>query len=180
MTDQTNKQPDGRLRDLIDTCLKTARSQLVDDGKITPAVLVCHGENEVEVVPAVFNSPADKDRLAFMVRGLAGALDAHTIVLASEIWTLASHVKPEEYKHLLATYKEVRLMPGRIEAVMVNVETRDGEKWHAQAEILRKGRAVQLGPVEYRNLAGMETGGRFAGWFAPERPIPGDLTREQG
>jgi len=166
------------VRDLVETFMGQARMQLADRGEIAPAVLVCHG-TEAEVLPVNPSSGRQKDQVAFVGRELVKKLDAHTVVMITEIWALRRDLTPAQYEELRASYERVEDMPGRIECVAINVETRDGQVWHAQAEILRQGRAVRTGPVEYHDMSGLEMAGRFAGWFAPRREVP-DALPESG
>lgn len=168
------KQPSAMVRDLVEVFMAQARSQLVDSGEVAPAVLVCHGQ-EAEVLPINPGSGRQKDQVAFVGRELVRKLNAHTVVMITESWALRQQLTPLQYQELRAKYDRVEDMPGRVECVAINVETRDGEVWHAQAVILRKGRAVQTGPVAYHDMSGFEMAGRFCGWFAPQRAVPDDL-----
>lgn len=157
----------------IDGVLKIARAQLVQKGGLAPVFFIMH-DDEVEVVTTEFETPGDKDRTAMMVRGLVDAHDAHTVVTLMEIWTLPPTMPYEQVRELRARYSQVADMPGRIEAVRVAIEQRDGQTWDAVAPIQRQGRAVKLATPYYRDLSAInaEASGRFAGWFAPERQSP--------
>lgn len=170
MSNTIPPKPPANIVELVETFLRMARSQLTDKGMVVPAVLVCHGD-DAEVLTFDPTSDHEKNQVAFMGRELAQVLDAHTVVMVGEGWTLrtAGH---NNYAALRAKYGSVATMPGRIEVVNVNVETRAGQVWQCQARIMRKGRAIKTGPVDYADLTGLPSRGRFAGWFAPERKIP--------
>lgn len=176
MSTQQFPKPDAKLAGMIERFYKTARSQIADNGEILPAALILHGDNEVTAIPAVFKTESDKNTFAFMVRALVESLEAHAVCMIFEMWTLRrTDVTPEEYAELRRKYKEVQYMPGRKECVTINIETRDGQVWTSSAEILRKGRAVTLAPVEYYNMAEVTLAGCMVGWFAPEKPVPDSL-----
>jgi hypothetical protein len=169
MSNEQMPRPDAATIAQIDKVLKLARAQLVERGAVPHLFSILHGEHGVEMVPGEFRTDADKERTAFMVRNLVEALEAHTVLSVMEIWTLPSGYTPGQVKALYAKHGGLANAPGRIEAVRVTIETRDGKSWDAQANIVRRGRAVKLAPPAYRDLSGAEGGGRFVGWFKPRR-----------
>lgn len=153
----------------ITQALKGARSQIVEVGESAPVILV-YGE-ETMVVDANVGDNADKNRLAFAVRELVKMNEAHTVVHIHEMWTLPESMSAERKKALVDQYGAISRMPERVEGLMVNIECRDGKGWLARAEIRRKGRAVTLSEPIIDDLSSLDSGGRFAGWFAPEKPM---------
>jgi hypothetical protein len=153
----------------ITQALKGARKQIVEAGESDAAILI-YGDETV-VVDANVASERDKNILAFSVRELVKMNDAHTVVHIHEMWTLPESMPTERKKALMDQYGAISRMPERVEGLMVNVECRDGSGWLARAEIRRKGRAVTLSEPVIDALGDLNFGGRFAGWFAPEKPL---------
>jgi hypothetical protein len=151
--------------------LKQARSQIVDEGEVEPA-FVLYSENDTHIVDARARNNAEKDMVAFMVRQLAALHEAHTICHIGEIWGFPDDMPSERQAELLAKYGSVGGCPGRIELVMVKVETRDGGMFLVRAQIMRNGRAVTLAKPTVLDTRDMEFGGRYVGLFAPEKPAP--------
>jgi hypothetical protein len=158
----------------ITKALKGARSQIVEVGESDPVILV-YGEETV-VVDARVGDNADKNRLAFAVRELVKLNEAHTVVHIHEMWTLPESMSTQRKIALMEQYGAISRMPERVEGLMVNIECRDGQGWMARAEIRRKGRAVTLSEPIIDALGDLKSGGRFAGWFAPEKPMA-DLSK---
>lgn len=175
MSDNPFPKPDAKTQEHIDRMFRVARQQLVEDGEVSPIFVILHGSNGVDIVSAEIHSPADKGRTALQVRGLVEVCDAHTVVTVMEIWTLPDGIGLEEARALIAQYGSPSRMPQRVEAVRVAIETRDGKMWDAVARIRRNGRAVKLDPPLCRDLSSQDIagGGRFSGWFAPEKDAPG-------
>jgi hypothetical protein len=161
----------------IEARLKQARRQLVAEGRVHPVAIVV-GTEEV-IIDALAQSDHDSDRIAFMTREMVNLNDAHTVVLVTEAWALPTDMPTEEAHALIARYGEIAACPQRVEKVFVIVETREGRNWLAQAAIIRKGRAVVLGPPYIIETTGAEAGGRYAGNFAPAKPLP-DLAAYTG
>lgn len=181
MSSQSEPQPDLETRALIERTLKECRRQIVEQGEVMAAAMLVH-DHEVEVVPLTFQSPADKDRIAFMIRELVKLHQAETVLLVGEVWTLPESLTPAQVQALRQRYQRIQDMPGRIEAVHVSVELRAGGLWSAIAPIVRQGRSVRLGTPSYRELGGadVQVVGRMAGFFAPPRPVPADLSDLSG
>jgi hypothetical protein len=157
----------------ITQALKGARKQIVEAGESDPVVLI-YGDETV-VVDAIFRTSAEKDRFAFAVRELVKLHNAHTVVHINEMWTLPDAMPAERKRALMQQYGQISRMPERIEGLMVNIECRDGRGWLARSEIHRKGRAVTLGAPLIMSVDHLTAGGRFAGWFAPERQLDDEL-----
>lgn len=173
--------PEKQLRGLIDGTFHHARAQLVQHGELPPTFAIIGGDAPV-VVPADFGSEARKDMMALMVRELVKLHEAHTVLLVSETWTLPKGMHRSEAKALYEKYGQVANMPMRQEAVMVTVETRDGQNWLCVAPIVRKGRAVKLAEIDYMDMASddWKSQGRMAGWFAPmQHTNIDDLCKEE-
>jgi hypothetical protein len=160
------------LRAHVTAALKGARQSLAERGEVRPVILL-FGDHEPVIIDAAAETGADKDRVAFMTRELVQIHDAHTVLLISEIWSLPEDMPAERVKELLAKYHTPGGCPQRIEQVMVQAETRDGKRYVLRATIQRKGRAVTLATPTILDLTGMQMGGRYVGWFAPEQPTPG-------
>jgi hypothetical protein len=153
----------------IKQALKGARSQIVEVGESDAAVLI-YGD-ETLVVDANVANEREKNALAFSVRELVQMNNAHTVVHIHEMWTLPESMSTERKIALMDKYGAISRMPERVEGLMVNVECRDGSGWLARSEIHRKGRAVTLSEPVVDDLTHINFGGRFAGWFAPEKPL---------
>lgn len=160
------------IRDMLDAGFWHARQGLADKGEVVPVFSV-FGDTIV-TVPAVFENEKDKDTVAMMVRELVQLHEAESVLMVSEMWMLPHGISVSEARALYARYGAVSKMPQRIEGVVVTIETRYGQHWQATAPTVRNGRVVKLGAVTYKNLAeeAEEFSGRFAGWFAPEKPSP--------
>jgi hypothetical protein len=158
-----------RFQQLLDGALKFARSQLVEQRAVAPVGLV-FGPDDPVVVDMATDSDTEKDRLAFAIRELVKLYSADCVMLLTEAWTLPQHLA-KDHAALRARYGSLGNVPGRLEIVMVSIETQD-RSWLAQAPILRQGRAVKLGPPDVVLTRGssdtMEITGRYAHFFSDE------------
>jgi hypothetical protein len=67
----------------------------------------------------------DKDMWARFVRTMSSLVEARFVMVVTEVWVTAGD-NTEETDRLLKQYHEVRLIPGRHEAMMVQIETHEG------------------------------------------------------
>lgn len=174
MSDNPTLPP--RYQQLLEGALKHARSQLADSGQVAPVGLVCSAAVQPAsaapiVVDMATQNDAQKDRVAFAIRELVKLYDADCVMLLTEAWTLPQHLA-KDHAALRARYGSLGNVPGRLEIVMVSIETR-ARSWMAQSPILRQGRIVKLGPPDViltRNGSddAMQVTGRYANFFSDE------------
>lgn len=156
------------VRARIETLFEQAGKQLAKQGGVAPVVVVIG--DELAMVDAAANTEQEKDRVAFMVRELVKIHNARMVVHVGEFWTLPEDMPEQKMKELALKYRFVEDMPGRVERVVIKVETTEGGQWVGLAPILRAGRRVSLGKVSIHSSVGL--GGRYQGYFAEALPMP--------
>lgn len=160
------------LRPLVDAAIAMARTRLESGEELTGIAFIdapMAGGNAKGFVVVPMSSAPSKDAWRRMVTTVSSFTDARFVLLVSEVWIHETATKAD-LDRLLAEHKEVRLMPGRREAVLVQIETHDG-LWQGEADVVpfavsaKGGRT--FGALELKMPAHSE--GRVVGLLAPRQ-----------
>lgn len=159
-------------RQLIDRAIDTTRKQL-ETGKAVPglAFIDARADDKLGMVIIPMAAAPSKDAWAKMVRFVSEIAEARFVLLVSEIWMIEGRTKAEMDERR-EQYKEVRLMPGNREGLLVQLETHDG-MWQGLADVTPLAVAAKpgcktFGTVEFDKPRHYE--GRFASLLGSKRP----------
>lgn len=132
----TARQIPADLWPYVEAAIAIARQRLErgDEMDGTAFIDAPAGQGAEGVVVVPMTGAPTKDAWARLIRTVASFAEARFVLLVSEVW-LSDATSLEELDRMVAQYKEVRLMPGRREAVLVQLETHDG-LWQGEAEIV--------------------------------------------
>jgi hypothetical protein len=155
-------------RAIVDKCIEHARHLLEKDGQLAPVAFVGRFGGEMTVLGGLGN--IGKDLAAKMMRKTARELDADFLLHVDEVWLYESKDKTREEVEALRAEspgRQVRYMPGRIDAVMFNLETHLGT---FLANVPREtvdeaAKRYTFGTVEFAFMR--EGEGRFVGLLTP-------------
>lgn len=103
------------LRFMIETMAGTARGHIERDGKLSPMAFIGKFDGQAVLLGGLGN--IGKDKAAAAMRKTAKEIDADFVLHIDEAWTTSTR-DPKEVERLREQYKEVRLMPGRVDVVM--------------------------------------------------------------
>lgn len=117
-----------------------------------------------------------KDAWARAVRTVSSFAEARFVMVASEVWLHETGSKGEahraELNRLLDQHGEVRLIPGRREAMLVQIETHDG-MWQGIADVVPLAVALKAGCKTFGALEltmPKHNEGRLVGLLGSKRP----------
>lgn len=149
------------LRNYVEAMATVARENLERDGKLTPVAFIGTMDGNGTMLGGL--AGLGKDGSARAIRAFAKKLDADFVLHIDEAWTTSTTDK-DEVARLREKYKEVRLMPGRVDCVMFQLETRVGQFMGLPTRE-PFGETFTFGPI---NMQFMDHGeGRFVGLLPP-------------
>lgn len=157
------------VADLVEQVLATCRAQMTE-GPVAATTYIVNTASK-SLLPIEMYVPNDvaKEMSADVVRWVAKNALADATITVSEAWTL-SQQDAKRYEEIRARYGSIGEYPGRLEILMVSVETYAGN-WLGQAPIETKGKARRIGPMTiHAALAGDPTtgvAGRFSHFLPP-------------
>lgn len=126
-----------------------ARDKILgDQGLGMLNALVCGDRFILIAVGEAANSPVAKDKLSMMLKHLAKTLEADAFVIASEVWLVTQTVLENTNKPIQGSLESV---PGRIEAIYINVETLE-RTGSAAFELRRNEKGIVVGWNELKEL----------------------------
>jgi hypothetical protein len=143
-----------RLEELRKQILSTIEGSYEKDVPWIPSFVVVYGGNKAEWFAAPWETDADKDHAAMIVKKRAGEVDAEAIFFGSEAYTL----KVEKKDLKKAMDGRVSDHPDKQESFIFTVETKEA-KWMGVADILERDGKKYLGPWEWKEDP--EATGRF-------------------
>jgi hypothetical protein len=145
------------LRNYVEAMATVARENLERDGHLTPVAFVGTLDGHGTMLGGL--STLNKDRAAREIARFAKQLDADFILHIDEAW-IATTTSEADVEKLRAQYGEVQHIPGRIDAVMFQLETRIGF-FLGYPTREPKGETFTFGPIKMEFMKGGH--GRFVG-----------------
>lgn len=126
------------LQPFVDAAIAMARKRL-EEGHELHGVAFIHApaDQDVGVVVIPMDVAPSKDVWARMVHTISAFAEARFVLVVSEIWVHETPNTPgarSEIDALMEKHGEVRLIPGRRDAVLVQIETHDG-LWQGHADV---------------------------------------------
>jgi hypothetical protein len=157
------------VKPLIDKVLQLSRAQMTE-GDVTAVTYVVNTAKDT-MVPVEMHMPNEvsKDVSAALVKWTAKNVHADATIMVSEAWSLSREDAPK-YKEILEKYGSLGAYPGKLDILMVSVETREGS-WIGRAPIESKGKARRCGPLEVIKAEANGKDGRFSK-FLPDEEAP--------
>lgn len=144
MNTPTTFPPD--VAPLVERIMAICREQLTE-GAVTPVTYVIDSKEQL-LVPVEQHMPAKiaTDIAGAMVRWTATTIHADMTIAVSEAWSLSSADSPR-YREIIDQYGSIGDYPGKLDVLMVNVQTRAG-CWRGRAPIETRGQARRCGALE--------------------------------
>lgn len=130
----------------LDEVLKSIRKTLAEDGKLSPTAVIDGKDNKTAVVSLNVYTKEDIERSASVLRKLAEDIDAEVIIISSAAFDVPDHLKLHYQEMLGQSAIAPAEIPGCTEVVWILLESYKGI-YIAKAEVIRKARAVKLGPL---------------------------------
>lgn len=147
-----------RLRAIVDCAVNTARGNLAEYGQLLPVCLLFNQDVRRMQVLGLPELGDKKSAALLAMRTMAGSFRATDAIIISEGWLLectkpAAVAAPVDFADLQRRAKEFSAVPpsehpDRIEAVLFNVQSREG-RWSGFAKMQREAGAVSLGSVAW-------------------------------
>ena len=129
------------LQEFMEKVIDVAKKELQSKGEVTPIMAFGNQKEnkkfEIKIVPIpnFMMEPNSKNLLSKIMFNAASALQPEFFVFLSDTWVKSESIKKETKTEQLVDdlrkqYKEVRLMPGRKEALLVVGETNTKQYTH--------------------------------------------------
>lgn len=148
----------------VDKVLAICRAQMTE-GAVAAVTYVIDSRTGT-MVPVEMHMPNEvsKDISAAMVRWTAKNMKADATIMVNEAWTL-SREDLQRHAEIIARYGSIRDYPGKLDVLMVQVQTRAGH-WLGRAPIEHAGDARRCGPMEV--IRGDAAAGTLTNFLPPE------------
>lgn len=134
---------------LLDALVESARETLAQGKQVPPTWFLINREIG-SMMPLVmpFRDDNEKRAAANLVRATIKRAGCDCVVFVCEGWAKSMNRDDPNWDRINRT-GNVRDEAGRIDVLMINVETYDGF-WGAMPEVSEKGHRRELAPVEYK------------------------------
>lgn len=135
---------------LVERIMAICREQLTEGG-ITPVTYVIDSRQEL-LVPVEQQMPARvvSDIAGAMARWTATTIHADLTITVAEAWSLSA-ADSGRYREIVEQYGSIGDYPGKLDVLLVTVQTRDG-CWRGRAPITTRGHARRCGALEVVRL----------------------------
>jgi hypothetical protein len=125
MTSKYEQFVSREMREFVTLCVEHSREMLEADGRLTPVAFVGTIGGECSLVTGLAAMP--KKVAAKVITATARKLDADFVLHIDEGWLKQFEGTADDFERLRAENNgEVRTMPGRIDVVLFNLDTRVG------------------------------------------------------
>jgi hypothetical protein len=128
--------------------------------ELYPMVVLVKGDKRYQV-PIQFQNAAHKDIVSQGIKDLVKKSEPDIVIYMAEAWAKVINSKFDRIPTSLSTD------PDKIEIVIVQIEFKSGEKFGAEARIIREGQKVYLEPFKLMNAD--FSMGRFVDFFPVKR-----------
>lgn len=147
--------------------IETARGLMEKEGELTPVAFVGRFDGGGDIVGGLHLMP--KDMTPKIIRAVAKKIDADYVLFVTEVWLKPMDFKTRAeadafYQRMSSEGGQVRDMPGRIDAVMFQLETYSGQ---FMANVPREGNEGAYTFGEPKFDLSRESMGRFVGMLPP-------------
>lgn len=151
--------------DLIDDLWVMAKETLEGDGYHAPMVFVMQKRAMQIIDVTKLIAENMKDELADLVKQIASAPETEAIALVTEAWRYTASDMDLAEVWCRAAESGLESIPGRVEALQIQAELRNGSKAMRWAEIRRGDDGKLSGLSDVEDMNGVEQSGRLCNFF---------------
>lgn len=164
---------DGSMERMGDAVNDGARGLFIADGYHVPIYFLFDDYGEATIFPAKIENDQDKDRVSNTLKIFISDNKIYGVISIMEAWIYNAKNKNDDViKQLLDGKSRVSEMDDKQEALIVSMETRDGNKIMWLNPISRTNNLVKLGKIDRQVFKKDECSGRLCNWFDDPEIVP--------
>jgi hypothetical protein len=144
-------------REFVDIELKLIQRLFSIQKEVYPMVVLVKNDDRYQI-PVQFQNAAHKDIVSQGIKDLVKRSEPDVVIYMAEAWVKVIKTK---FDRIITSITPADLE--KFEIVCVQIEFKSGEKYSAEAKIIREDRKVKLEPFEFMNVD--MSMGRFMDFF---------------